>query len=94
MATDIYALGVTLFRAFTGEYPYGNPDAVSGPARPRPAELCRLRPDLPAWLEAAIARAVANDPADRFADMAAFAVELESGPARIGPGGAAAQDLL
>ena len=85
VATDIYALGVTLFRAFSGEYPYGNPDAVSGPIRPRPAELCALRPDLPAWLEAAIARAVAKDPADRFADMGAFAVELESGPARMGP---------
>jgi serine/threonine protein phosphatase PrpC len=83
-ATDIYALGVTLFCAFTGEYPYGNPDAVSGPTRSRPAELCALRPDLPAWLEAAIARAVAKDPADRFSDMGAFAVELESGPARMG----------
>jgi serine/threonine protein phosphatase PrpC len=84
-ATDLYALGVTLFRAFTGEYPYGNPDAVSGPTRPRPVELCQLRPDLPAWLEAAIVRAVAKDPADRFADMSAFAAELESGPARMGP---------
>ena len=44
-----------------------------------------MRPDLPAWLEAAIARAIARDPADRFADMARFAAELESGPARMGP---------
>jgi len=84
-ATDLYALGVTLFRAFTGEYPYGNADAVSGPTRPRPLELCELRPDLPAWLEAAIVRALASDPADRFPDAGAFAVELESGPARMGP---------
>ena len=45
-ATDIFALGVTLFRAFAGEFPYGNPgrrsaagtadgafEAASGPAR-------------------------------------------------------------
>ncbi len=81
-ATDIYALGVTMFRAFTGEFPYGNPDATSGPRRDRPAHLSALRPDLPAWLQAAIGRAIARDPADRFRDMAEFAVEIEAGPAR------------
>jgi serine/threonine protein kinase len=35
-ATDIYALGVTMFRAFTGEFPYGNPDATRPPRRDRP----------------------------------------------------------
>jgi serine/threonine protein phosphatase PrpC len=84
-ATDIYALGVTMFRAFTGEYPYGNADATSPPRRDRPKEFSALRPDLPAWLQAALARAIAVDPAHRFRDMIEFAVELESGPARAPP---------
>src|SRR5208282_1958357 len=81
-ATDIYALGVTMFRAFTGEFPYGNPDATSLPRRDRPKELSALRPDLPAWLQAALGRAIAIDPTERFSDMIEFAVEMEAGPAR------------
>ncbi|HEV7995193.1 MAG TPA: protein kinase [Stellaceae bacterium] len=81
-ATDIYALGVTMFRAFTGQYPYANVDAVSPPRRSRPQRFCELRPDLPAWIEAAIARAIAVDPARRFRDMTEFALEIEAGPAR------------
>ncbi len=81
-ATDIYALGVTMFRAFTGEFPYGNLDAVSPPRRDRPKEFAVLRPDLPAWVQAALGRAIAINPADRFRDMTEFALEMEAGPAR------------
>jgi serine/threonine protein phosphatase PrpC len=81
-ATDIYALGITMFRAFTGEFPYGNPDATSPPRHTRPRDLSALRPDLPAWLEAALARAIAVDPAKRFGDMIEFALVMEAGPAR------------
>ena len=48
----------------------------------RPTALSALRPDLPAWLEAVLGRAIAKDPAVRFRDMAEFAVEMEAGPAR------------
>jgi serine/threonine protein phosphatase PrpC len=81
-ATDIYALGVTMFRAFAGEFPYGNIDATSPPRRTRPIPLSDLRPDLPAWLQAAIARAIATDPNERFRDMLEFVLEMETGPAR------------
>jgi len=81
-ATDIYALGVTIFRAFTGEFPYGNLDATSPPRRNRPRNFSALRPDLPAWLQTALARAIAIDPARRFHDMTEFALEIEAGPAR------------
>jgi serine/threonine protein phosphatase PrpC len=81
-ATDIYALGVTMFRAFTGQYPYGNADATSPPRRTRPIDFSALRPDLPAWLPAALTRAVAPDPAARFRDMSEFALEIEAGPTR------------
>src|SRR5882762_162766 len=71
-ATDIYALGVTMYRAFTGEYPYDNPDATSRPRRDRPQALSDLRPDLPAWLQDALARAIAIHPAERFQDVMEF----------------------
>ncbi|HXQ53500.1 MAG TPA: protein kinase [Stellaceae bacterium] len=85
-ATDTYALGITMFRAFTGEYPYGNAEATGPARRDRPKELCVLRPDLPAWLQAALDRAIATDPGARFRDMSEFALELEAGPARAETG--------
>jgi serine/threonine protein phosphatase PrpC len=94
VATDIYALGVTMFRAFTGEFPYGNADAVSPPRRDRPKDLAALRPDLPAWLGAILDRAIALDPSERFRDAMEFAAEMEAGPPRAPASARRPQTLL
>jgi serine/threonine protein kinase len=79
-STDLFALGVTLFRAFAGEFPYGNLDASSRARLKQPKDLLDLRPDLPAWLGAMIGRAIAASPLERFDDATELAEELEAGP--------------
>jgi len=83
--SDLYALGATLFRAFTGAYPHGEIEPFTHPRFGKPASLARLRPDLPAWLEAALVRALAANPADRHGDVIEFVLELENGAERGAP---------
>jgi serine/threonine protein phosphatase PrpC len=83
--SDQYALGVTIYRMFTGEYPYGEIEAFSNPRFKRGTPLTKHRPDLPAWLDEALARATAVDPQNRFGDVFEFIFALEHGAIRAAP---------
>ncbi len=85
VASDIFALGVTLYRLFSGGgYPYGEIEPFSTPRFGKPKPLTSRRPDLPVWLDAALARAIAVDPDERYADAIELAFELESGLSKGG----------
>jgi serine/threonine protein kinase len=84
--TDLFALGVTVYRMFAGgAYPYGEVEPFATPRLGKMTSLTKHRPDLPAWLERTIARAITLDPRERFADAIEFAFELEHGSLRALP---------
>ena len=84
-SSDIYALGVLLFRLIGGAYPYAADslallmDAQDRGARTR---LTTLRARLPKGLVRAIEQSIDPDPARRPANALAFAAALAAAPAR------------
>jgi serine/threonine protein kinase len=83
--TDVFAVGVTLYRLFAGgHYPYGEIEPFTHPRFGGFRPLEKHRPDLPAWLGAVIQRAVAPDPKERYADTIELAFDLEHGLAKGG----------
>ena len=79
-AADLYALGVVLFKALTGRSPRMAMDlgAGAGRSRPQPAHPRDFRPEVPRDLDAAVARALSVNPAERFADAAELGLVLRS----------------
>src|SRR2546422_1471250 len=77
---DVYALACVIYEMLAGEPPFSGGSAraiVAKHLSEPPPPLRARRPDAPAAVEQALARALAKDPADRFASVAEFATALE-----------------
>ena len=82
LKTDIYALGATLFRLITNQFPYHDCTNLmqlmkAHVLRPTPIASAII-PGLPTQCDQIIARAMAKEPADRYASCREMAEELES----------------
>ncbi len=79
-ASDLYAIGIVLYELLTGAVPFDGETAVTialkqVSAVPPPPSA--LNPAVPPELDAVVGRALAKDPAERFADAGEFLVALE-----------------
>jgi predicted Ser/Thr protein kinase len=79
--SDIYSLGAVLYEMLTGEVPFPGDNFVSVALRhinePVPSVRER-RPDVSPRLDAAVQRAMAKDPRDRFGSMDEVCAELSA----------------
>ncbi len=76
---DIYALGACMYHALTGRPPYEAPTAarlLAMLASTEPPPIEALRPDIDPVLRAIVARAMARDPAQRYATARAMLTQL------------------
>lgn len=85
--SDVYSLGATAYWLLAGRRPYEFPEAADFAARmaivaaEAPPRLGDLAPHVPKHVAAAVERAMARDPRDRYDSVTAFASALGERPA-------------
>jgi predicted Zn-dependent protease/predicted Ser/Thr protein kinase len=86
-AADVFALGAIAYECLAGQPPFPSTGLVSYAAalRSPPPALRALRPEVPAWLERAVASAVEREPGRRPPDGAGLLAALEPPPRRLAP---------
>ena len=93
--SDVYSLACVIYEMLGGHPPFSGPTPLALLARhataPIPA-LSGIRPEVPQSIERALGRALAKDPADRFATAEDFARALDA--ERVEPAPVVAQDSI
>jgi tetratricopeptide (TPR) repeat protein len=77
--SDLYSLGCVLYEMLAGQPPFTGPtveSVVHQHLAAEPPSITTIRPAVPGWVAAALARSLAKTPADRFNPVAQFGEAL------------------
>jgi len=84
--SDLYSIGIVLYELLTGRVPFDAQSAVTIALKQvseQPLRPSEINPTVTPELEAVVLRALAKDPAARFADADEFIAALEAAASRI-----------
>ncbi|MDD5158498.1 MAG: bifunctional protein-serine/threonine kinase/phosphatase [Sulfuricurvum sp.] len=83
-STEIFSIGVTLYWALTGEFPYGEIEPFQNPTFKKAKNPIKLNSNIPLWLDSVIMRSIAITPDMRYRHYSEFFYELKS-PEKVKP---------
>lgn len=82
--TEIFAIGVTLYEALTRKFPFGEIERFQTPVFHYSKNPSALNPNIPAWLDHVILRAISIEPERRYQHYSELAFDLAH-PERVEP---------
>lgn len=83
-SSEIFSIGVTLYRALTGKLPYGEIEPFQTPTFKTAKRPVKLNNNIPLWLDSIIMRAIAVSPEQRYTHYSEFFYELKA-PEKVKP---------
>ncbi|MFN2644683.1 MAG: protein kinase [Burkholderiales bacterium] len=93
--TDIYSLGVTMYRLLTGRLPFAastQPALTYAILNTEPVRPAKLRPEVPGILDAIVMKAIEKDPAARYRTWLEFGKDLSQAFGSLRMAGASVSD--
>ncbi len=73
---DIFSLGVIAYEMLTGQLPFGDSDRIRPARKLKYRSARQYNPELPVWLDGALAKAVEPRPSRRYATLSEFLHDL------------------
>ncbi len=83
-SSEIFAIGVTLYLALTGKYPYGEIEPFQNPTFKEAKKPSTYNNNIPDWLDSVILRAIAIDKKHRYEHYSEMDYELKR-PTKVKP---------